>query len=299
MRFIVILIFFNKFSILLLIFVELYGKMFSLVILGEARNLVKSKLLIGSNFFEESDKLLNYLSQKNIEHKLCAKNGHLICEEIKRENPHFVIIDMFMPGLDAIGIMRRTREEAKTFPVFAVCSSYTTPLLERELISEGASVFAVGPIEFVDVIEKTLMHVVSTNGVQKMSDEDAVLYAKITTYLQRLGVPSHIKGFQYLRDGVLLVHRNPNIINHMTRMLYPRIGQMYNVTGTRVERSVRGAIELTWERGDKAMLRDCFSENVNFGKGRPTNGEFIAVVADKVRMSRFPSTRKTRLIHMD
>ncbi len=238
-------------------------------------------------FVEESSNLLNYLSKKNIKLSTCENNGKSVCDLIINEKPHFVIIDMFMPELDAIGIMRTTRAELKSFPVFAVCSSYSSPLLERELISEGATLFVVTPFECTSVVEKVISHAQSLGNKAKMSEEDATLYAQVTAMMQKLGVPSHVRGFQYLRESILLAYKNPSAVNYITKMLYPKIAEMFDVTDTRVERAIRNAVEATWERGDTRALFEFFPTRMRDDKKRPTNSEFIAVLADKIRIENY------------
>lgn len=250
------------------------------------------KLLLCSKIVEDSSSELNNgINDVEAEPLMsgfslitCPHDGGALINSIEVERPNFVIMDLFMPNFDAIGVMRETRH-LNAAPKYIVCSTYSTPLLEREVKGEGAYLFKHStPISLSSIVSEISELSNSIGDTSKMSGQDANLLVKVSEILYSLGVPPHIKGYQYLRESIIMVCNNPDLLHYITKMLYPQIAEKFEVSSARVERAIRHAIEIAWDRCDKNVLAEYFSTSISYGKGRPTNSEFIAVLADRIML---------------
>ena len=166
-----------------------------------------------------------------------------------------------------------------------VLTSYNTQDIIRKVSELGVSYFLLKPFELID-LEKRITEVVTGD---KYGGESIDLYhnnlqLSITKTLHELGVPSHIKGYQYIREGITIVYERPEIIGGITKELYPEIAKKFNTTVSRVERAIRHAIEISWNRGNWDLMEEIFGHSVDIDKAKPTNSEFIVTVADKLRL---------------
>jgi two-component system response regulator (stage 0 sporulation protein A) len=168
-------------------------------------------------------------------------------------------------------------------------STFDNTLLERELLSSGASYFFLRPFDVEMMIER----MVQISGFKKADNLSVLMHpAKaspdvemmVTEIIHQIGVPAHIKGYHYLRESIVLAVANPDIINSVTKQLYPTVAKKFATTSSRVERAIRHAIEVAWDRGDVDILNSYFGYTIHNGKGKPTNSEFIAMIADKLRL---------------
>lgn len=223
------------------------------------------------------------LFQKGFTPIFVKRDGKLLVQKIKETKPQFVLMELFMPNLDAIGVIQASASDSDTSkPVYVVSSTYTTPMLEREVISAGASLFVLSPVDKIDIVEKMLsLH--SAKG-KHFETEPAppALRMKVTEILHQIGVPAHIKGYHYLRDSIIMAVEDPDVINAVTKQLYPSVAKQYNTTSSRVERAIRHAIEVAWDRGDVDVLNSYFGYTIHNTRGKPTNSEFIAMISDKL-----------------
>lgn len=210
-----------------------------------------------------------------------------MCDKIKRENPDVVLMDSFMTRLDAIGVMRSITRESTKVPVFMVYSSFHSTVLEREIMNSGASYFVLKPynISELSTIISDLSDLSKKNNFCKGRVIDAFgIEMKVTDILHEIGVPAHIKGYHYLRDSIIMSVEHPEIINAVTKQLYPSVAKKYETTSSRVERAIRHAIEVAWDRGDIDVLNSYFGYTIHNDRGKPTNSEFIAMISDKLRL---------------
>ena len=210
-----------------------------------------------------------------------------MCDKIKRESPDVVLMDSFMTRLDAIGVMRSITRESTKVPVFMVYSSFHSPVLEREIMNSGASYFVLKPynISELSTIISDLSDLSKKNNFGRGRVIDAFgIEMKVTDILHEIGVPAHIKGYHYLRDSIIMSVEHPEIINAVTKQLYPSVAKKYETTSSRVERAIRHAIEVAWNRGNPDILNDLFGYTISNGKGKPTNSEFIALISDNIRL---------------
>ncbi|MBR0483990.1 MAG: sporulation transcription factor Spo0A [Oscillospiraceae bacterium] len=221
------------------------------------------------------------------------KDGNVVLNTILEEKPDVVVIDSVMPHMDAIELIKRTKTEAEYFPAFIVTSSYDNTFVERQIMELGAAYFMLKPFDVAVLADRILA---LTAPKSKISQEEH-LEIIVTDMIHQLGVPAHIKGYHYLRTAIMLSIDAPELLDSVTKLLYPTVAQKFNTTSSRVERAIRHAIEIAWDRGDLDILNSFFGYTVNTCKGKPTNSEFIALLTDKLRLQiktgRFISVRET------
>ena len=211
------------------------------------------------------------------------KDGSKIIEESRKLNPDFLVINLCMPKIDAIGVMLKMREKFKNVPKFIVISNVTNPTIEKDVISSGASYFIVKPFE-VDDLASRILNISKFNSNSDNNRNYRGMELKITEILHQIGIPAHIKGYHYLRNSIVKSINDPDIINSITKRLYPNVAKEFNTTSSRVERAIRHAIETAWGRGDLEILNLYFGYTIDGSKGKPTNSEFIAMISDKLRL---------------
>jgi two-component system response regulator (stage 0 sporulation protein A) len=256
----------------------------------EKINNQKIKVLIADENSQFGQSCRQAIKNKGGDAILCAKDGNILMEEIKKQKPDAVLCDIFMPGLDALGILKRIKNsDSENIPLFMIMSSYNNPILEKEAILGGASYFFLKPFN-VDEMAERVIQVANHKDFSKSFAEKIEtvhqneLEIMVTDIIHQIGVPAHIKGYQYLRESIILAINDKNIINSITKLLYPTVAKMNNTTPSRVERAIRHAIEVAWDRGDVDVLNSYFGYTIHNGRGKPTNSEFIAMIADKLRL---------------
>lgn len=204
--------------------------------------------------------------------------------EKKKDEYDLILLDLIMPNKDGVAVLEHMKKKNIDKKVI-VLTSYNTQEMIRKVSEMGVSYFILKPFELED-LEKRIIEV--SEGV-KFGGKTIDLYhnnlqKSITTTLHELGVPSHIKGYQYIREGVTLIFENPEMVGGITKELYPEIAKKYETTVSRVERAIRHAIEVSWNRGNWQLMEDIFGHSVDIDKAKPTNSEFIVTVADKLRL---------------
>ena len=187
-----------------------------------------------------------------------------------------------MPRLDGIGVMK-SFEGRKDAPLFVIHSNFTSPALEREVMSSGAAYFMVAPFEAKELAGR-IRRLAGAGASAAARGVEEPLEIQVTEILHQIGVPAHIKGYHYLRDSILMAVRTPEIINAVTKQLYPSVAKEYDTTPSRVERAIRHAIEVAWDRGDVDVLTGYFGYTIHNTRGKPTNSEFIAMISDRLRL---------------
>ncbi len=202
----------------------------------------------------------------------------------KQDEYDLIILDLIMPNKDGMAVLEYMKKRHIDKKVI-VLTSYNTQDMIRKVSEMGVSYFILKPFELED-LEKRIIEVVEgvKYGGKSLDVYHNNLQVSITKILHELGVPSHIKGYQYIREGVTLVYERPEIIGGITKELYPEVAKKYNTTVSRVERAIRHAIEVSWNRGNWQLMEDIFGHSVDIDKAKPTNSEFIVTVADKIRL---------------
>ena len=243
----------------------------------------ESKIMICSDDGEWGREPTQKLSQRGVRALFLKRDSSLLLSKIREERPQLVIMDFLMPGLDAIGVIHAVAQDANVEnPLYIVTSSYTNPMMEREIAAAGVAYFALSPYDKNEMADRVLS-LLSMKGKHFDSEPvSASLRMQVTEILHQIGVPAHIKGYHYLRDSILMAVEDPEIINAVTKQLYPSVAKRYNTTSSRVERAIRHAIEVAWDRGDVDVLNSYFGYTIHNTRGKPTNREFIAMIADKL-----------------
>lgn len=244
------------------------------------------KLIITEDVVEFSQENIKILQEFNIFTSFCTRDGEELCEKIKQESPDVVIMDLFMTRLDAIGVMHKIKSNNSKCPQFIVFSSFHSPVLEREVMENGASYFVLKPYNIREIAQNISSMLKKGNGFKNNIScyNSFGIELKVTDILHEIGVPAHIKGYHYLRDSIIMSVEKPEIINAVTKQLYPSVAKKYETTSSRVERAIRHAIEVAWDRGDVDILNSYFGYTIHNDRGKPTNSEFIAMISDRLRL---------------
>lgn len=239
----------------------------------------KIKVLIGDDTANDGVKVASKLREMGLFAYTRRKDGNIILESVRKDCPDVVVVDLTLPNLDAIALMRKINEQMVRCPEFIVISSIQNNFIERQVIEGGASYFIVRPYDAENLCS-VIKSLVRKNSAYDCTDMELV----VTDIIQHLGVPAHIKGYHYLRTAILEAMENRNLMESVTKLLYPLVAQKYGTTPSRVERAIRHAITVAWDRCDAEVLNSFFGCTVDICRGRPTNSEFIALVTDKLRL---------------
>ncbi len=250
----------------------------------------KLRVLLADNSAEFGHPCSNLLKTYGMEVVTLEKDGSKILGEVKRFKPDVLIMDVFMPKLDAIGVLTQLKTlDNKHKPVCMVLSKSDNRMLESELLKTGADYYFLRPIE-LEVIAQRIFQFTGREQVAGRTKEqgslvtDTEIELMVTEMIHQLGVPAHIKGYHYLRTAILLSVKDPSYVGAITKLLYPTVAKIHTTTSSRVERAIRHAIEVAWDRGDLDTLNGCFGYTIHSTRGKPTNSEFIALIADKLRL---------------
>ena len=214
------------------------------------------------------------------------KDGLVICDAIRNEQPDIVMIDAVMPGIDAIEVIRRSSQLDKE-PLYIVTSPYENSFIETQVMNAGASYFMIKPFD-VKILGERIKAMLDIDS--DITSENDLMRRKspanqeiiVTDIIHQIGVPAHIKGYHYLREAIICCVGDREMLESVTKLLYPAVAKKFATTPSRVERAIRHAIEIAWDRGDIDTLNSFFGYTVNTGKGKPTNSEFIALITDKI-----------------
>ena len=251
----------------------------------------KVKVLLADNAESFGIPCANRMRTHGLEVETIDKDGKKVMEYIERYQPDVVIMDFFLPHIDAIGVMNSTKLlNAVKRPSFMVMSGFDNANLEREAIQAGADYYFLKPVDADEMARRILSFAGNNNTVLLSSGKTVhsntadTLEMQVTEILHQIGVPAHIKGYQYLRDSILMAIDDDQIINAVTKRLYPTVAKKHGTTSSRVERAIRHAIEVAWDRGDLDVLTSYFGYTIHNSRGKPTNSEFIAMISDRFRL---------------
>ncbi len=224
-----------------------------------------------------------FKSSKVIEISSTANDGVDGMEKIEKEIYDVIILDLIMPNKDGLYVLEEMKKKNIDKKVI-VATSYNTSEVIREVSDYGVNYYILKPFDFGD-LEKRILDMFNKKQEGKNIDlHYNNLQVSITKILHELGIPSHIKGYQYIRDGISLIFDNPDMIGGITKELYPELAAKFDTTVSRVERAIRHAIEVSWNRGNWDLMEEIFGNSVDIDKAKPTNSEFIVTVADKLRL---------------
>lgn len=246
----------------------------------------KVKVLIGDDTAETGVSVANKLREKGMYAYTRRKDCGVILESIKKDPPDVAVLDISTQNGDVISLMKNVKDSGIKPPVFIITSAYDNEFIERQVIENGASKFLLRPCSAEDL--STAINSSIGERVNSYSDDMEIV---VTDMIHQLGVPAHIKGYHYLRTAILYSINDKTLLDSVTKLLYPTVASIYDTTSSRVERAIRHAIEIAWDRGNVDTLNAFFGYTVDTGKGKPTNSEFIALITDKLRL-RYKSTLK-------
>lgn len=227
-------------------------------------------------YFKDSSKIKVVLESYD------GKDGIEVIDS-KKDEYDVIVLDLIMPKKDGMYVLKEMRSRGIDKKVI-VATSYNAGEVIREVAEYGVNYLILKPFDLED-LEKRIIEVCSKKKESKTIDfETHNLQVSITKMLHELGIPSHIKGYQFLRDAINIVFDRPDVIGGITKELYPELAGKYDTTVSRVERAIRHAIEVSWNRGSWDMMEELFGHSVDIDKAKPTNSEFIVTLADKLRM---------------
>lgn len=263
----------------------------------------KITILIADDNIDFTRTLSAYLEKmEDIEVVGIAKDGNEAFEIIKGTHPDILLLDVIMPHLDWIGVLEKLNETTMTKkPISIMLSAVGQDKITQKAISLGAQYYVVKPFDIELLIKRIrdlryYQPTPNNNFIARESKPQYIdispenkkdernLEALVTNLIHEVGVPAHIKGYQYLREAIMMVVNDIEVINQITKQLYPDIAKKFHTTPSRVERAIRHAIEVAWSRGKADEVENIFGYTVSATKGKPTNSEFIAMIADKLRL---------------
>ncbi|MDN0031814.1 sporulation transcription factor Spo0A [Oscillibacter ruminantium] len=206
-----------------------------------------------------------------------VNDGKSALQQVRDLSPDLLVLDVVLPELDGFGVLEQIRKEELPVRTMMV-SSFFTEQVVAEALEKGAAFFMPKPFENNALLERMRS---ICRPVQPVSHTKS-LKNMVTDIIHEIGVPAHIKGYQYLREAILIAVEDMDVINAVTKVLYPEVARRFSTTPSRVERAIRHAIEVAWDRGDLETLQKFFGYTVSNTKGKPTNSEFIAMIADRL-----------------
>jgi len=264
----------------------------------------KITILIADDNQDFSQTLASYISeQEDMEVIGLAKDGEEAIDMITNINPDVALLDMIMPHLDGIGVLEKMATiKCDKKPICIMVSAVGQDKVTQRAVNMGAEYYVVKPFD-IELLIKRIRELKNfkpnQNSIGFIGKELKQQYVEIpanaeknqehlealvTNVIHEVGVPAHIKGYQYLREAIIMVVNDIDVINQITKSLYPQIAYKFNTTPSRVERAIRHAIEVAWGRGDQKTVENIFGYTISAAKGKPTNSEFIAMIADKLRL---------------
>ena len=215
----------------------------------------------------------------------CAQtaSGEELLDLIARHRPDVVVMDLMLSGMDGLEVLEELGEDR---PKVLVLSAFGGPALAGQISQRGGDYCMLKPCRPQSVVERARL-LCDVPALQLQEEGDARdLERQVTAIIHEIGVPAHIKGYQYLREAITLAVGDMEVINAVTKVLYPAVAKKFGTTASRVERAIRHAIEVAWDRGDLETLQKYFGYTVSNAKGKPTNSEFIAMIADRISLER-------------
>lgn len=265
---------------------------------------IKLNEMINVLLADDSHKLCTMVSdyfetQEDINIISVAHNGEDTIEEIIDKEPDVVLLDVVMPMLDGLGVLEKINDlDIEKTPMVIMLSAVGQEKVTKNALNLGAEYYMMKPFNY-DTLAKRIRQLkgrielirrekntdfIKDSATNGFGYQSRVLETEVTNIIHEIGVPAHIKGYQYLRDAIIMVINDIEVLNAITKSLYPAIAEKYDTTASRVERAIRHAIEVAWSRGKMETLDNLFGYTISHGKGKPTNSEFVALIADKLRL---------------
>ncbi len=272
-------------------------------------------IVIADNNVQDRESKKKVMEGMGMKVVLSTGDGSKVLDTIKQRDVDIVVMDMILPGIDGIGILEEANNiEFRKRPIFIIETALRMENLVEQAIQSGADYYMMKPVSSQMLIKRMYQMVESRYGTgndvcinindEKPSDEKVKndkdkfvqstikpgyvysgdLEMDVTNILLEIGIPAHIKGYQYIREGIIMAFYDRNMLHYITKFLYPSIAKKYKTTSSSVERTIRHAIEVAWRRGSMDTLEEVFGNTICAGKGKPTNSEFMALLTDKIRL---------------
>lgn len=224
-----------------------------------------------------------------------AKNGEEMCQIIRNKQPDVVLLDLIMPKMDGLTVMEKINQDknVQKRPDFIVVTAVGQERITEDAFNRGANYYIMKPFNNEMLLNRIKTVRRPVRSCEKRNDElssqvpyirEGDLENRVTNLLHEIGIPAHIKGYHYLRDSIIMAVQDMDVLNAITKVLYPTVAKRYQTTSSRVERAIRHAIEVAWNRGKLDTLDELFGYTVSTGKGKPTNSEFVALIADTIQL---------------
>lgn len=224
-----------------------------------------------------------------------AKNGEEMCRIIRNKQPDVVLLDLIMPKMDGLTVMEKINQDknVQKRPDFIVVTAVGQERITEDAFNRGANYYIMKPFNNEMLLNRIKTVRRPVRSCEKRNDElssqvpyirEGDLENRVTNLLHEIGIPAHIKGYHYLRDSIIMAVQDMDVLNAITKVLYPTVAKRYQTTSSRVERAIRHAIEVAWNRGKLDTLDELFGYTVSTGKGKPTNSEFVALIADTIQL---------------
>ena len=224
-----------------------------------------------------------------------ANNGEDAYTMIKEKQPDVMLLDLIMPKMDGLTVMELVNQdkEIRKHPSFIVVTAVGQERITEDAFKKGANYYILKPFNNEMVLNRIKevgrqphrdVRITADSGQNVYAQPEINLEARVTDMIHEIGIPAHIKGYHYLRDAIIMAIEDMDVLNAITKVLYPTVAKMHQTTASRVERAIRHAIEVAWSRGKLDTLDELFGYTVSNGKGKPTNSEFIALIADTIRL---------------
>lgn len=237
---------------------------------------------------DDNEYIVNKVKQYFSKHEvidlvLTAVNGKDGLDLIINEKDKYdlILMDLIMPEIDGIAILEKMKENSIQKHVI-ILTSYKKEYTVKAVSEYNIDYYMLKPFN-LESLEKRILEIMNVKE-RKVSDKEMDLRIKISDMLHTLGVPSHIRGYQYIRDGIVMMYEEPDMLKGITKEVYPELALKYNTTTSRVERAIRHAIEVSWSRGDYQLMDKYFGNSIDYDKSKPTNAEFIITLTDRLRL---------------
>lgn len=246
------------------------------------------KVMLAEEGNEFGQNCANVLRSNGFEVKSVAKNGTELLAKFDKEKPDVIVMDAFMASIDALGVLKQIKSDSRNEDTMVmVMSGVDNQRFEQEILSASADYYFLKPFD-VNMMAERIKQMTSWNKnyieAGRIPSNDNELEIVVSDIMHQIGVPAHIKGYQYLREAIILSVGDNEMMNSVTKLLYPTVAKTFGTTSSRVERAIRHAIEVAWDRGDVDILSSYFGYTIQSTRGKPTNSEFIAMISDKLRL---------------
>lgn len=249
----------------------------------------QKKVLIAEENGEFLKNMLSSFRSYGFECISVPKNGEDVVSSVEKHQPDIIVMEAFMARLDALAVLKLIPSmKLPVKPYIVVLSNADNSVFEQQLLLSGANYYFIKPVD-VNILTERIAQLTGFEGkgnniVKLRNSSEPDLEVIVSDIMHELGVPAHIKGYQYLRNAIILAVNSPEMMNSVTKVLYPTVAKHFETTSSRVERAIRHAIEVAWDRGDIDVLSSYFGYTIQNSRGKPTNSEFIAMIADKLRL---------------